>query len=285
MSAANTDRPSASESDGDGARGRSPREEQSAANTNRPSARESGADGVRVRSPREEQSAANTDRPSASESDGDGARGRSPREEQSTNSLLRSSILARYVLRSIGALTLFVAGCGGDSGSQSEAPLASSATGGQPANPISDSVPSSAGGVGSDSSGSGERNEIDACSLITDAEATAVLGETFDRKTPMNGFVSTCEWHTASEYSITVEVGDYNTAQGNKLVLDPILGEPKPIEALGDQGASLPGGVVYFAADNRLNYLQVVSKKAGGADDQGAIELAVKLAAQIAAGS
>ena len=42
-------------------------------------------------------------------------------------------------------------------------------------------VPSSAGGVGSDSSGSGERNEIDACSLITDAEATAVLGETFDR--------------------------------------------------------------------------------------------------------
>ncbi len=235
----------------------------------------------------------NADRPSASESGADGLRGHSPRAGRSTNSRVkssipaRSSVLARCGLGSIAALALLVAGCGGDSGSESAAPLASSAPGGQPTNATPDSVPSSAGDVASDSSGSGERNQIDACSLITDAEATAVLGETFDRKTPTTGFGSgsTCEWHTASEYSITVEVGGSDTATGNELRLDPILGEPEPIPALGGQGALLPGGAVYFAAGNRLNYLQVVSKKAGGADDQGAIELAVKLASQIAAAS
>ena len=205
----------------------------------------------------------------------------------SINSCLQSSILARYGLRSIAALTLLVAGCGSGTSSGSEAPLASSASSGQPAGSVSDSVASSASSVGSDSSESGERNEIDACGLITDAEATAILGETFDRKTPTtgSGSGSTCEWHTASEYSITVDVGEPDTASGNTLVLDPIVGEPKPVEALGDQGALLPGGVVYFAAGNRLNYLQVVSKKAGGADDRGAVELAVKLASQIAAAS
>ncbi len=205
----------------------------------------------------------------------------------STNSRVKPSILARCRLGSIAALTLLFAGCGSDSGSQPEAPLASSAPSGPPANSISDPVPASAESIGSDSSGSGERNAIDACSLISDAEATAVLGETFDRKTPTNGSGSgsTCEWHTASEYSITVEVGDSDTAAGNRLELDPILGEPKPVQTLGDQGALLPGGVVYFAAGNRLNYVQVVSTKAGGADDQGAIDLAVKLASQIAAAS
>ena len=205
----------------------------------------------------------------------------------STNSHVKSSILARCGLGSIAALALLLAGCGGDSGSQSEASLASSALTDPPTNSISDAAPSSAGGVASDSSGSGEGNAIDACSLITDAEATAVLGETFDRKTPTNGTGSgsACEWHTASEYSITVDVGESDTAAENKLKLDPILGEPQPIPALGDQGALLPGGVVYFAAGNRLNYLQVVSKKAGGADDQGAIDLAVKLASQIATAS
>ncbi len=91
MSAANADRPSASESDGDGVRGRSPRAEQSAANADRPSASESDGDGVRGRSPRAEQSAANADRPSASESDGDGVRGRSPRAAKSAANADRPS--------------------------------------------------------------------------------------------------------------------------------------------------------------------------------------------------
>ena len=205
----------------------------------------------------------------------------------STNSHVKSSILARCGLGSIAALALLLAGCGGDSGSRSEAPLASSALTDPPTNSISDAVPSSAESTGSDSSGLGERTVIDACGLITDAEATAILGETFDRKTPVygTGSGSACEWHTASEYSITVDVGESDTAADNKLTLDQILGEAKPVEALGDQGALLPGGVVYFAAGNRLNYLQVVSKNAGGADDQGAIDLAVKLASQIATAS
>jgi hypothetical protein len=200
------------------------------------------------------------------------------------NLCTKSSILTRCRLGSIAALTLLVAGCGGDSGSESSASRGAT---GLPATSISDSAPSSDGGAGSDTSGSGEGNEIDACSLIPDADATAVLGEAFDAKTPTSGSGggSECEWHTASEYSITLEVGGSGTAPGNKLELDPILGEPKPIDALGDQGALMPGGVVYFAAGNRLNYLQVVSKTAGGADGQGATELAVKLASQIAAAS
>lgn len=175
---------------------------------------------------------------------------------------------------SIGALAVLVfvlAACG--------------SSGGSGASKSSGTSPSSAASGGSGSSSSGSDKKIDACSLLTDDEAVAILGEAVDRKTPTagGGTGSTCEWHTASEYSITVEVGDSGTAPGDKLKVDPIMGDPKPAPALGDKGALLPGGTVYFVAGERLNNVQVVSKNAGGADDQAAIDLALKLEPEIAA--
>jgi hypothetical protein len=176
----------------------------------------------------------------------------------------------RTSLCALAALTLVLAACGSSGGSKS-----------------SGTSPSSASSGGSGSSSSGSAKTVDACGLITDEEASAILGETVDRTTPTKGggTGNTCEWHTPGSYSITIEVGDDGTAPNDELKVDPIMGDPKPAPALGDKGALLPGGSVYFAAGNRLNNVQVVSKTAGGADDQAAIDLAVKISPKIASGS
>ena len=134
-------------------------------------------------------------------------------------------------------------------------------------------------------SSSGGAKKIDACSLLADADAVAILGEPVDKKGPASGVgESVCEWHTATENSITISVGSPGTAPNDKLTLDPILGTPEPVPALNGKGFYLSGGEVDFAAGNRYNSVQVVTAANGG-DRTQAADLAVKIAPKIAEAS
>jgi hypothetical protein len=127
--------------------------------------------------------------------------------------------------------------------------------------------------------------KIDACSLVSDAEAQTLLGAAVSKKGPASGVgESVCEWDTAAEYSLTVSVGSPGTAPGDKLTLDPSLGTALPIAALNGKGFYV-AGQVEFAAGNRDNYLQLVTDVTSDVDRPKAERLAVELAPKIAQAS
>ena len=126
----------------------------------------------------------------------------------------------------------------------------------------------------------GSNKKIDACGLVSDDEAKTVLGEAVTNKGPVSGVgESVCEWDTATDHSITVSVGSPNTAAGDKLTLDPVLGKADPVPALNGKGFYV-AGAVNFAAGDRYNSVQVVSV-AGDADRSKAEQLAVELTPKI----
>ncbi len=135
------------------------------------------------------------------------------------------------------------------------------------------------------SSSSGGDKKIDACSLVSDAEAQTLLGAAVVKKGPASGVgESVCEWDTAADYSLTVSVGSPGTAPGDKLTLDPSLGTPEPIAALHGEGFYV-AGEAEFAAGNRDNYLQLVTDVTSDVDRPKAEQLAVELAPKIAQAS
>ena len=134
-------------------------------------------------------------------------------------------------------------------------------------------------------SSSGGGKKIDACSLVSDAEAKTLLGEIVTKKGPGSGVgESVCEWDTATSNSVTVSVGSPGTAPADKLTLDPTLGKPDPVAALNGKGFYVSGGEVDFAAGNRYNSVQVVTAASGG-DRSKAEQLAVELTPKIAQAS
>jgi hypothetical protein len=172
--------------------------------------------------------------------------------------------------RALCALSLaaVLAGCASSGSAKSSSTPTNAASG------PSTSAASSAGGGA----------KIEACSLVSDAEAKSVLAEAVTKKGPGGGpGESVCEWDTATEHSITVSVGSPGTAPGDKLTLDPALGKADPVAALNGKGFYV-AGQVDFAAGNRDNYIQVVTV-AGDADRGKAEQLAVELTPKIAAAS
>lgn len=147
------------------------------------------------------------------------------------------------------------------------------------------SEPSSGQSTTTASSSSGGGKTIDACTLLSDADAEALLGEAVTEKGPGSGTgESVCEWSTATEHSVTISVGSPDTAPGDKLTLDPILGTPEPVAALNGKGFYV-AGQVSFAAGNRDNYVQVVTDVTSDADRPKAEQLAVTLTPKIAQAS
>ena len=164
-------------------------------------------------------------------------------------------------------LVAALAACGSSGGSSKS----SNTTANPPAGETTTAAPSSSGGD----------KKIDACSLLSDSDAVALLGEPVTKKGPGSGVgESVCEWDTATDHSVTISVGSPGTAPGDKLTLDPILGTPEPIAALNGKGAYV-GGQAYFTAGNRLNSIQAVTV-AGDADRSKAEQLAAKIAPKIA---
>lgn len=166
------------------------------------------------------------------------------------------------------ALVVGLAACGSSSGSKSSGPSSS---------PSSSSA--------SDSPAKSADKKIDACSLLSGAEAESMLGEPLTNSGPGAGVgQSVCEWDTASSYSVTISVGSPGTAPDDKLTLDPVLGTPQPVASLNGKGSYLGSGTVYFTAGTRLNSVQVVSANFGGSGDRTKAEqLATQLVPKIAA--
>ena len=147
--------------------------------------------------------------------------------------------ISRTSLCSLAVLTLALAACGSSSGSTLTSPKSSGT-------PTPSKTSSSAG------------KKIDACSLLSDAEAQTILGEAVTKKGPGSGVgESVCQWD-ATDKSMTVSVGTAGTAPNNTFTLDAAFGTPDPVP--GMSGAfSLPGGQLDFAAADRHNYVQVVT--------------------------
>ena len=166
------------------------------------------------------------------------------------------------------ALVVGLAACGSSSGSKSSGPTSS---------------PSGSSSSGSSSKGADKK--IDACSLLSDAEAASTLGEPVTKKGPGSGVgQSVCEWDSASSYTVTVSVGSPGTAPGDKLTLDPVLGTPQPVASLNGKGSYMGGGIVYFTAGDRLNTVQVVTDVTNSAAYRAKAEqLATQLVPKIAA--
>jgi Protein of unknown function (DUF3558) len=172
------------------------------------------------------------------------------------------------------ALVLVLAGCSGSSNDKS------SNTSGTPTSGESTDVSTSSPDSGGDSGA-----KIDACALLSDADAKALLGEPVTDKGPGSGTgESVCEWDTATEHSVTISVGSPGTAPGDKLTLDPILGTPEPVAALNGKGFYV-AGEVDFAAGERDNYVQVVTDVTSDVDRPKAEQLAATLTPKIAQAS
>jgi hypothetical protein len=135
-------------------------------------------------------------------------------------------------------------------------------------------------------SGPVEAKQLDACTLIPASDIERLLGTVLLGKQNNSSLVSECVWtdkETAN--SVTLHVGNADTAPGNKLADHSDVGMPPGMMGKpGPDGMRLEGsGTVVFPAGNRENYVQVAVSKmvqAGTADAE-AIELAKKVTPQI----
>jgi hypothetical protein len=179
----------------------------------------------------------------------------------------------RFVLAAVVAVALAVAACGGDDDDSADGA-------GDPTEQPSDdgTEPTEPG------SGDGETAAIDACSLLSEEEAAEILGAAVAESGPAGGVgESICEWSSAEEYSVTVAVGSEGTAPGNTFEPDELLGTPEPVDGL-QNGYFFGAGQVDFAADDRHNYVQVVTSVTDDSDRPKAEELAKTISARIEQG-
>src|SRR6185437_2218155 len=133
-------------------------------------------------------------------------------------------------------------------------------------------------------SGPAGAKQLDACTLIPASDIQRLLGTAVPGKQNNSLLVSECVWtdqETAN--SVTLHVGNADTAVGNRLADHSDLGMP-PMGKPGPDGMRLDGnGIVVFPAGNRENFVQVAVIKmvqAGTADAEG-IGLAKKVTPQI----
>jgi hypothetical protein len=123
---------------------------------------------------------------------------------------------------------------------------------------------------------------IDACSLISAEDISALLGTTVQGKPGADPKFPGCTWENKDNYeSVTLEIGNPGTAPGNTLAAPdpefPDVGTPGP-----DGMRYLGGGQVEFPAGNRSNTVQVaVVKLFGGQANAAAVDLARKVGPKI----
>ena len=158
-------------------------------------------------------------------------------------------------------VVLAAAGCGSDDSSASN-----------------DSAGASDSVATSESDSTGE-TVGDACGLISDAEITQLIGD-HGPGTPSSAGTDgpACFWENPDTYySVTVTIGNPDTAINGTL---PPLPEGIGADPLPNGMRNL-GGAVEFAADRRLNSVQVVNSESADTQQSQAIALAEKIAAQL----
>ncbi|MGW0433436.1 hypothetical protein ACWDV4_12985 [Micromonospora sp. NPDC003197] len=125
------------------------------------------------------------------------------------------------------------------------------------------------GGV-SDGTPSGGK-KVDACTLLTAAEVTAIIGSN-DGGGPGDGVgESVCTWENAENYhSITVSIGSAGTAADGQLPEVSAYGTTEP----GPDGIRFaPGNVAEFVVGNRACEIQVVTSVTSNSDRPAAVRL------------
>jgi hypothetical protein len=156
-----------------------------------------------------------------------------------------------------------VVGCGSDDGS-------SGASAGDPTGALEAAEAQRPQGV----------SQVDACSLLSVEDISALLGTTVDGKSTGAG----CIWENQANYeSVTVEIGEPNSAVDNTLPPPepgfPEVGTPGP-----DGMRFLGSGSVEFAAGTRSNMVQVaVLRMSTDEANAAAVELARKIGPQLPA--
>jgi hypothetical protein len=142
---------------------------------------------------------------------------------------------------------------------------------------------SSSPGASAASDSSGSAAAIDACTLISAEDITALLGTTVAGKsTTTDPELPGCIWENPDSLeSVSVEIGNPDTAMGNELP-PPEPGFPE-LRTPGPDGMMFLGnGSVNFAAGGRSNTVQVaVLSMAGDEADAAAVDLARKIGAQL----
>ncbi len=117
----------------------------------------------------------------------------------------------------------------------------------------------------------GDTLDVDACSLLKPDEVQALIGANDGGKGTTSGR-SVCVWTNPAELSVTVDIGNKDTAINGLPAWDPALGPERP---LGDGMRSLGGGgSVEFVAGNRDCNVQVVTDPTSKDDDAKAVALA-----------
>lgn len=132
------------------------------------------------------------------------------------------------------------------------------------------SGPAAAGGT---TAAKGKKPAVDACTLLRKDEIEGVIGPNSGGHVGAGVGESVCEWDNEDNYhSVTVSIGNADTAAGGKLPADEGVGGGTP-EA-GPDG-------IQFAADNtgsfvladRACYVQVVTDPTGNKDRDIAVRL------------
>ena len=136
----------------------------------------------------------------------------------------------------------------------------------------------------SDSSGStasAPAKALDACSMVSAQDITALLGATVPGKPTPDLTMSACSWeNTTTDESVTLKIGRPDSAPGNALPA-PLPGFPQGTP--GPDGTRVMGlGVVEFPSGNRKNTVQVaVVRMSEDQRNTAAADLAKKIAPQI----
>ena len=136
---------------------------------------------------------------------------------------------------------------------------------GQPGGGGADGAGASVGASDGASDGrSGDGKKVDACTLLTAAEVTTIIGPN-DGGGPGDGVgESVCTWENAKNYhSITVSIGSFGTAADGRLPEDSAYGTTES----GPDGIRFaPGNVAEFVVGNRACEIQVVTSVTSNSD-------------------
>lgn len=124
---------------------------------------------------------------------------------------------------------------------------------------------------------------IDACSMLSPQDISAVLGVTVAGKsTNKDPEMGNCSWENpTTEESVSLEIGNPGTARNNTLPA-PEAGFPDPGTPGPDGMRLMGGGQVEFAAGNRSNTVQVAMLKLSPDQaNSAAIDLARKVTPKV----
>lgn len=130
----------------------------------------------------------------------------------------------------------------------------------------------SAAGPGGAPAGAGEDKPLDACTLLTEAEITPVIGANDGGRgngASVDG--SNCSWENPDTFhSITVSIGAAGTAASGQLPAKSDYGQTEP----GPDGIRFAAGnVAEFVAGDRVCEIQVVTSVTSNSDRPTAVRL------------